>query len=226
MLSSNLIIGFCLLVPAALHAAPNLFDGFGSDWRSHWQEESFFTKPTRYEVTTDEAGRPVLHALSAAANAGLVRKIEVNAPAAAVLRWRWKVAAALAGNRAERTRGGDDYAARVFVVFETSVWPLRARAINYVWAANEPVGAFFASPYTRNVGMIVVRSGDSEAGVWREERCDVWADYKKFFGEVPTRISAVAVLVDTDNTGLVAEAWFADLSLEAVVGKKEEAETR
>lgn len=220
------IIRICLLAPVALSAAPDLFDGLSGDWRRHWREERFFTKPTDYTVEAGEAGRPGLHARSAAANAGLVRKIEVVAPTAAVLRWRWKVAAPLTGNTAERTRAGDDYAARVFVVFETSVWPLRTRAINYVWAGHEPAGAVFPSPYTRNVGMIVVRSGDGDAGVWREERRDVWADYKKFFGEEPTRISAVAVLVDTDNTGLAAEAWFADLSLEASAGQKRRMEPR
>jgi hypothetical protein len=214
------IIRFCLLAPAALDAAPDLFDGFSGEWRQHWREERFLTKPTDYAVAIDEAGRRVLHAHSEAANAGLVRRFEVIAPTAAVLRWRWKVAAALTGNKAERTRGGDDYAARVFVVFETSVWPLRTRAINYVWAGHEPEGAVFPCPYTRSVGMIVVRSGDGEAGVWREERRDVWADYKKFFGEPPARISAVAVLVDTDNTGLAAEAWFAELSLETVPATK------
>ena len=99
------------------------------------------------------------------------------------------------------------------MVFETSVWPLRTRAINYVWAAHEAVGAVFPSPYTRNVGMVVLRSGDAEAGVWQQERRDVLADYRDFFGEPTTCITAVAVLVDTDNTGKSAEAWFADLSL-------------
>jgi len=105
------------------------------------------------------------------------------------------------------------FTARVFVVFETSAIPLRTRAINYVWAAHEPVGAMFPSPYTKNVAMIVVRSGPADAGRWLGESRDVLADYRRFFGRAPTQISAVAVLVDTDNTGRAAEAWFADLVL-------------
>ena len=174
-----------------------------------------FTRPTIYTVVTDETGRAVLQAHSASAHAGLVRPLELPSPVSATLRWRWKVPHALTGNDRERTRAGDDYAARVFVVFETSALPLRTRAINYVWAAHEPVGAVFPSPYTRNVAMVVQRSGDTEAGAWREERRDVLADYRNFFGESPTRLSAVAILVDTDNTGRTAEAWFAGLSLES-----------
>lgn len=174
-----------------------------------------FTRPTTYSVVTDETGRAVLHARSSSAHAGLVRPLALPAPAGAVLRWRWKVPHALNGHARERTRAGDDYAARVFVVFETSAWPLRTRAINYVWSAHEPVGTVFPSPYTRNVAMVVLRSGHTEAGAWREEHRDVLADYRNFFGEPPTRISAVAILVDTDNTGQTAEAWFAGLSLES-----------
>jgi hypothetical protein len=190
-----------------------LFDDFTPAWRAKWREQSLFAKPTRYEVVTD-AGRPVLHAVSRSANAGLVREVARLAPAEARLHWRWKVRAALPGNTRERERAGDDYAARVFVVFETSAFPLRTRAINYVWAATEKNGAVFASPYTKNVGIVVQRSGNADAGQWHLEQRDVLADYRAFFGGAPSRISAVAVLVDTDNTKSDAEAWFADLILE------------
>ena len=203
----------CLAPGAARAGATDLFDGFADGWRARWREEKFFTKPTHYEVTT-ENGAPVLHATSASAHAGLVRAIDVVAPTQAKLTWRWKIRAPLTGNTRERERAGDDYAARVFVVFETSVNPFRTRAINYVWAAHEPAGATYPSPYTRTVGMVVVRSGAAEAGRWHGETRDVIADYRRVFGEAPTRISAVAVLVDTDNTGREAEAWFATLSLE------------
>ena len=190
-----------------------LFDDFLPEWRAQWHEQNLFTKATRYDVVTD-AGRPVLHAVSHAANAGLLREVARPAPTEARLSWRWKVRAALAGNTHERQRAGDDYAARVFVVFETSLNPLRTRAINYVWASTEKAGAVFASPYANSVGIVVVRSGDAEAGQWRVEERDVLADYRAFFGEPPSRISAVAVLADTDNTKGEAEAWFADLILE------------
>lgn len=190
-----------------------LFDGFALDWRERWEEQSLFSRPTRYAVTTDGA-RPVLHAQSTAANSGLVRRLPPNLGTSGKLSWRWKIKSPLSGRRAERSRAGDDYAARVFVVFEPSWLPLRTRAINYVWSAAEPAGAFYASPYTSNVAMVVVRSGADAAGRWLSESRDLAADYRKFFGTEPTRLSAVAVLVDTDNTGETAEAWFDELILE------------
>ena len=214
MLRPTLVLLLCCATGAIVRAqGRDLFDGFTEAWRRHWREEKFLTKPTRYEVVLD-GGVPVLHATSLAAHAGLLRASEHLAPAHARLAWRWKITAPLTGNTRERERAGDDYAARVFVVFETSAIPLRTRAINYVWAAHEPAGALFPSPYSKNVAMIVVRSGAAEAGRWHREERDVIADYRRHFGEAPTRISGVAVLVDTDNTGRSAEAWFADLALE------------
>lgn len=209
-----------LVAPRGAAAATDLFDGLAGEWRAHWREEKFFTKPTLYRVVTDEDGQTVLHASSSAAHAGLVREVRVPSPTRAMLGWRWKIQHSLKSNTRERTRGGDDYAARVIVVFETSLFPFGTRAINYVWAAGEPVGAVYPSPYSRNVGMVVLRSGDADAGQWREERRDVLADYRRYFGETAARITAVAVLVDTDNTGAQADAWFSNLSLTSTSCKK------
>jgi len=206
-----IFLALALLGAPALPAA-DLFEGFGAGWNKRWEEKHFFRKPTTYAVT-DDGGRRVLHAVSQAAHGGMIRRIALAAPESAELRWQWKVRQPLHANRRERERAGDDFAARVMVVFEESIVPLRTRALAYVWAAHETAGATFPNPYTKNVGMIVVRSGGADAGRWCAESRDLVADYRAFFGEPPRRIDAVAVLVDTDNTGLAAEAWFADLSL-------------
>jgi hypothetical protein len=36
-------------------------------------------------------------------------------------------------------------------------------------------------------------------------------DFRRAFGEDPGRLTGVAVLTDTDNTGEKAEAWYGDL---------------
>jgi hypothetical protein len=191
-----------------------LFDEFRPGWRAPWKEQRLFAKPTVYEVVQD-GEKPVLQAVSRAANSCMLREVSIRLPEAAELRWRWKVRRTLAENIHERERRGDDFSARIVVVFETSVLPLLTRAINYVWAAHVPEGASFPSPYSSNVAMIVLQSGERHAGQWRIETRDVVADYRRFFGRAPGRISAVGVLVDTDNTDLVAEGWFADLVLDA-----------
>jgi hypothetical protein len=130
---------------------------------------------------------------------GLFRELEVD-PRHAVIHWSWKVDAGLhAGD--ERTRDGDDYPARVYVVFSGGAAFWRTRAINYVWSSREPAGQTWPNAFTANARMIAVRSGRQGTGQWQSERRDVRADYRRIFGEDPGTVDAVAVMTDTDNGG-------------------------
>ena len=191
-----------------------LLGGPGSG-RKEWRSQDFpFVSPTQYSFL-DETTGVVLRGVSQNANRSLLYPVPVENPQVARLRWRWRVDSTLRGEPSERRRGGDDYAARVFVVFETSWLPTRTRAITYVWSAREPVDAVYANPYTDRVGMFVLRSGADQADqAWVSESRDVLSDYVRFFGRAPTRVSAVAVMVDTDNTGQSATGWFRDMFLE------------
>ncbi len=197
----------------------DLTGSFASGWRENWHEQGFpLTRPTLYTVEpASPAGPPVLRVTSVNANRALLRPVRVTRPTHARLNWRWKIAAPLPTDpvrHAERTRAGDDYAARVFVVFERSALPTRTVAINYVWAAHEPVGATYPSPYTDRVRMIVLRSGAASAGAWQGESRDVLADYRAAFGRDAREVHGVALMVDTDNTGVSATAWFDAVTLE------------
>jgi len=111
------------------------------------------------------------------------------------------------GKGDERTKGGDDYAARVYVVFPSTLF-WRTRAVNYIWANRLPRGAFLPNAYTGNAVMVAVESGDGNAGRWIDEERDLAEDYRRAFGEDPPRIGAVAIMTDTDNTGEEAVAWY------------------
>ncbi len=214
-----LLLGCLLSAVSVRGEAMDLFDGFHPDWREAWKTQGFtFIRATDYRVVAEgPADRLVLRADAADANRALLREIKVKDPSMLRLSWRWKVAAPLT-HKGEREKGGDDYAARVFVVFERSTVPTRTVAINYVWAAHEPVGSEYTSPYTDRVRMIVLRSGADEAGEWREESRDVLRDYEAAFGRAAREFNGVAVMVDTDNTDSKAVAWFEALKLEIKPG--------
>ena len=108
-------------------------------------------------------------------------------------------------------RSGDDYAARLFVIFGSGELRRDTRAICYVWAGRMPIGSAYRSPYVDGVQTIVLQSGDGRAGEWLEESRDFVADYVRAFGEEPDGIGAVALLVDTDDSGSRATAWFDDI---------------
>jgi hypothetical protein len=205
-----LVAGLLALpTPAAQLHFVETFDG---DWRDRWRERRLAHRPTRYRTVQDGEG-VVLRADSRGGASGVWHPVTASAPATARLAWRWKVERPIADNDRERERRGDDYAARVFVVFDGDFASRRARAVCYVWASRLPVGSVFPSPYTANVAMVVVASGNGEAGAWQRVERDVLADYQGFFGEAADDISAVALMVDTDNTRSRAVSYFDDVEL-------------
>lgn len=175
-----------------------------SGWRS-----KAFSGETRYALKNQD-GRTVLRADSNAAASGLYREVSVELGKTPILNWTWQVGNILAGAD-ERTRAGDDYPARVYVIFSGGLMFWRTRAINYVWSNKQPIGSSWPNAFTGNAHMIAVESGAGRVGQWVGERRDVRADYRRVFGEEPGRVDAVAIMTDTDNTGAAATAWYGDI---------------
>ncbi len=197
------------VVAFASEAGPILVDDFVSGLRPGWIEK-VFRGHTRY-APGKEDGRPALKAESRAAASGLYFPIAFDPKAYPRIDWSWKVARALAPGD-ERAKGGDDYAARVYVVFPSRLF-WRTRAINYVWAGRQPAGALWPNAFTSNAMMIAVESGDARAGRWVDESRDLRADFRRAFGEEPPEAGAVAIMTDTDNAGGEATAWYGAIRL-------------
>ncbi len=198
-----------LAVPLAVGGAARIDIGrFTAGDLSGWERKSFRGE-TEYGVR-EEGGVRALCARSRDAGSGLFRELEVDLGATPWIHWSWKVDAGLhAGD--ERTRDGDDYPARVYVVFSGGAAFWRTRAINYVWSSREPAGQTWPNAFTANARMIAVRSGSDGTGQWQSERGDVRADYRRIFGEDPGTVDAVAVMTDTDNGGGTAAACYGDI---------------
>jgi hypothetical protein len=175
---------------------------------SGWEEKSFVGE-TRYALRED-GGQQALYAQSNAAASGLFRKIKVDLGRTPYLHWSWKIKNLVDGGD-ERRKQGDDYPARIYVVFSGGLFFWRTRAINYVWSNREPLGSAWPNAFTANAQMIAVRSGPEGLGRWLTERRDVKADYRRLFGSEPGEIAAVALMTDTDNTGSAAAAWYGDI---------------
>lgn len=173
-----------------------------------WQERSF-RDHTDYRLVRME-GNTVLQASSEASASGLYRQVEVDLTQTPILHWSWKTNALLQGNE-ERTRAGDDYPARIYVVFSGGAFFWRTRAINYVWSSHQPHGTQWPNAFTGNARMIAVSAGKPGLGEWQHLQRDVWADYRRLFGSEPGRVDAVAIMTDTDNTGQRATAWYGDV---------------
>lgn len=182
---------------------------FATEGLKGWEAKSF-KGTTEYRIVQED-GRTVLRAHAKGAASGISKKLSFDPRAYRYLRWSWKVTDTIAtGN--ERTKQGDDYAARVYVVFPGRFfWQMRA--INYIWANKLPKGEFVPNAFTANAMLLAVQSGPAKAGQWVSEERDILADYRRMFGEEPPLAGAVAIMTDTDNTGAKATAWYGEISI-------------
>lgn len=206
------IAAVLLVAFAAFAAADRLWiDDFEAGLRPGWEERAFHGE-TRYSVVPDGDGH-VLRAESRAAASGLVYRVSFDPEALPILTWRWKVENLVPGSDPRR-KAGDDYAARVYVVFP-HWFPPKTRSLNYIWATDYPTETPIPNPFFGNAVMIAVESGPARVGEWVTERRDLVADFRRAFGEDPPTAGAVAVMTDTDQTGASAVAYYDDIRLEA-----------
>lgn len=198
-----------LLSLVALRAAPRIdIARFSQGDLTGWHERSFRGR-TDYRLVRMEANT-VLQARSDASASGLYREVEVDLTQTPILHWSWKTDTLLQG-KDERTRTGDDYPARIYVVFSGGAFFWRTRAINYVWSSHQPRGSQWPNAFTGNARMIAVSAGKQGLGEWQHLQRDVRADYRRLFDSDPGRVDAVAIMTDTDNTGQRATAWYGDI---------------
>jgi hypothetical protein len=186
-----------------------LLDDYKKGLSPRWAEKSFKGK-TDYQVTQED-DQLCIKAVSRSAASALYYKIKYDLKDYPVLQWHWKVDHVLAKGSALH-KEGDDYAARVYVVFPSwAFW--KTKALNYIWANKLPGGKAVPNPFTANAVMIAVRSGPGLIGQWVEERRNVLDDYRRYFGKDPPRAGAIAIMTDTDNTGEEATAWYGPIRI-------------
>ena len=173
----------------------------------------------------------VVKAVSEKSASGLAKDISVDPREYPIVQWRWKVENIVKKGDVLR-KEGDDYAARLYIMFEYDSskvgifekikyeaaklfygqYPPTA-TLTYIWANQEPVGTIVPNPYTDKAQMIVTQSGTEKLHQWVSEERNILDDYQKAFGEPPPKISGVAIMTDTDNTQESVIAYFGDIIL-------------
>ena len=182
-------------------------------------------RATEYRVLPEQGA---VHAVSRCSASALVLPLDgIDPERTPLLRWRWRIVR-LPSVDNERKRSGDDFAARVYVIFpfdpEGSSPLARLRqlfaekvlgrrlpgsAINYVRSAHEPATARWDNPYTAESKMI--STGVGTLAEWTSVEVDLRSDHRAVFGTDVPRPSAIALMTDSDDSCSEAEAWFADL---------------
>jgi len=185
---------------------------FSSRDLSGWEEKSF-VENTKYGLSQDN-NLTVLKAQTSGTASGMFHKIDVDLNKTPYLNWSWKIDNIYQGND-ERSKAGDDYPARIYVVVSGGLFFWKTRAINYVWSSNQPTGTSWENAYTGNARMLAVQSGADETGQWQTQKQNIREDLKQQFGEDIDAINAIAIMSDSDNTQQNATAYYGDIFFSA-----------
>lgn len=198
-------------LPAVLFAQSSSALHFAPAEIMTWETVSF-SGTTDYQLV-ERNGRSTVHAdCNGKSGSGLALRRPVDLTQTPIVEWRWRVNGVYQGLD-PHSESGDDYPARLYVVDEHSFLRWRTRAVNYVWANNQPVGTDWANPFTDRAWMVAVSSGtpDAEEDGWRTVRRNIRKDFERFFDRTLDEITAVAIMTDCDNAGQKAEAWYGDI---------------
>ena len=202
-------VALMLFVAATVAAdTTRVIGDFAAGTLTGWTEKEFSGK-TAYRLTQLD-GNTVLAAASNASASGFYRKINVDLTRTPYLNWSWRVDDILNGVD-ETTRGGDDYPARVYVIFSRGWFFWQTYALNYVWSSNQPAGTTWPNAYTSHAVMLAVQSGKERTGTWVTNKRNVREDIKHYMGMDVSDIEAVAIMTDTDNSGQHVTAYYGDI---------------
>jgi hypothetical protein len=200
--------GYLLLVMTATLALSPLANAQINGW-----EEQSFVGHTRYSI--EQRGESsIIKGEASGTSSVLYRRHPVDLNKTPIIRWRWKISHSYGTDINERSREGDDYPARLYVVVRRGWFGWQTLAVNYVWSSSSQVGDSWPSAYTDKSQMLVLQSGDANAGLWQQEQRNVVEDFKRLFAIDVTKLDGYAVMVDGDDTGSTGTAWFSDIRFE------------
>ncbi len=203
----------------------------GAGLPAHWKPLYFkdIERHTDYRLVETD-GRVVIQAKADASASGLIRKISIDPKEYPIIRWRWKVSNVLQKGNVHQ-KAGDDYPARLYILFEHDPDKLSffeklkyeaanlfygeyppLASISYIWASNAPKGLMVPNAYTDRSMMFVVESGTKKMNRWMTEERNIYEDYREAFKGDPPMMSGVAIMTDTDNTGEAVTAYYGDIS--------------
>tara|TARA_B100000073_G_scaffold331603_1_gene321191 strand:- start:717 stop:1367 length:651 start_codon:yes stop_codon:yes gene_type:complete len=164
---------------------------------------------TSYSLGKNKNGN-YLKALADNSASGLGKEIKIDLNKTPYLNITWKVEKDLKGIN-EKSKKGHDYAARVFVVKKTGATPLSNRAMNYVFSSNEDINTSHPSPYTKKSIDYVLSSTKEQLNEWVTVKINVKDHFKKFHNLELDKINGVAIMADTDNSGLISISYYQNI---------------
>ncbi|PKG37759.1 DUF3047 domain-containing protein [Psychromonas sp. Urea-02u-13] len=216
-----LTITTCINVNANNSVIPNAsinLTSLSENGIEQWQDKVFSGKSI---YTVEEyQGKLALKASSDNAASGLVLEKQIDLMATPHLNWSWLAENKLQGLD-ERSKSGDDFVARIYVVIDGGLWIWRTKSLSYVWSSNQAQGLVWDNAFAGDsVKMMSVRGKEANMSQWFQEKRNVFQDLIDTFGDKGSEqanreayqyIDVIAIMTDTDNSGKKAQAYYGDL---------------
>jgi hypothetical protein len=196
---------------------------------ARWSHRRIASRPPSHYAPTQHAGRAALHARSERGDSLLRLPLRPSGPGFGRLRFSWFVPA-LNPEADLMDRELDDAVARVILQFSgdrslltsrdhmlsemvqlVTGEPLPFATLIYVWDHRYPVGTVITHQRSERIKLMVVESGGDRLGQWVDFDRDVAADYRAAFGQPSDGLSGIALMTDSNNTGLSSQAWYGPL---------------
>jgi hypothetical protein len=226
---------------SAACAEPGAAIELPSPGHAAWRPVRFdsIDRHTHYAAVTQDGVDTVRADSDCAASAQVLAVAEIDLARTPILRWRWRVERGL-DIADERSRAGDDFAARVYAIFRfdperaslqaqirralaspfASPWTSQlagdgqpGATLAFVWTSRLPVGTTWKNPFVDDVQMISLAQG-KPAG-WRDESVDLIEAFRGSVGYAPPGILAIGIMTDADNSCGRATGWYSEFRFTA-----------
>jgi hypothetical protein len=192
----------------------------------NWENFSFSgnKNSTKFILQTDSSAT-YLKIDSQNSASGLIYKDHYNPSEYPILSWRWCVDNVIPEANG-KDKSGDDYAIRVFVMFDddsvdTSFWTsLRNSAIKlvygteppessicFVWANIEYEEKYFNNPYSETVKIVPMEMGKGRLKEWCHYKVNIVLLFQDIYNRSCPSSAKIALMGDTDNTESKTQAY-------------------
>lgn len=137
----------------------------------------------------------------------ILKKFKADLSMFPILSWKWRINK-FPGEHKNQKSTRSDNGASVYAIFGGF---LNRKALKYTWSNYNKKDSYIDKKSRMKV--FVLRDKTDGKGKWIEENVNLAKDFEKAFGKKPSKLSAIAILTDSDQTRTYAEADYDDFKL-------------
>jgi hypothetical protein len=210
---------------------PSLTKSDGGTISGQWKQVSIpLKRKTDYRIVKHQ-GKNAVRANARSSASGIEAKLNVDLTSMPSIAFSWYADSLIVGaDNSEKST--EDSPLRIVLSFEGDKDTLTSKeqrfherakfftgrelpfaTLMYIWENQKPVDTVITNPHTSTIKKVVIASGEMELKKWKSFKRNIAEDYIKAFGKSPGKLTGIALMSDTDNTGTNITAYYSDITL-------------